>query len=125
MARQRFQGPARLRPPQVIGPNPLQSPGGSASRAAQHLITMEAPDYNPESAWLAADAALVASEAMVRLAPMPNGRRYMARIGEINVVDGRRPAASLTNGVLTLTIVSNMGFAGRPSSDRIIQAVTR
>jgi hypothetical protein len=125
-----FSGPSSpIRPPQVIGPSTLFSRLAAASvrasRAAQHLITMEAPDYNPESAWLAADAALVASEAMVRLAPTPNGRRYMARIGEINVVDGRRPAASLINGVLTLTIVSNMGFAGRPSSDRIIQAVTR
>jgi hypothetical protein len=125
-----FSGPSPpIRPPQVIGPSTLFSRLAAASvrasRAAQHLITMEAPDYNVESAWLAADAALVASEAMVRLAPTPNGRRYMARIGEINVVDGRRPGASLANGVLTLTIVSNMGFAGRPSSDRIIQAVTR
>jgi hypothetical protein len=125
-----FSGPsAPIRPQQVIGPstlfNRLAAASVRASRAAQHLISMEAPDYNPDSAWLAADAALVASEAMVRLATTPNGRRYMARIGEINIIDGRRPAASLANGVLTLTIVSNMGFAGRPSSDRIIQVVTR
>jgi hypothetical protein len=95
-----------------------------ASRAAQHLIGMDT-EWDADSAWLQADAAVVAAEAFVRMAEMPNGRRLMARVASITIVAGARPGARLAGGTLTLTITPRMGIAGRPSSDRIIQAIGR
>ncbi len=93
-----------------------------ARRAAQHLITIEA-ETNPEGSALAADAGIVASEAIVRMSSRPRGRILLARIGSISVVEGPQPRANLRNGVLTVTITPSLGLMGRLSSDRIIAVI--
>ncbi len=91
-----------------------------ASRAAQHQIAFETrEDATPETAALLADTALVISTAIVETAIRPNGKAILSRINTVIIAQGDKPSAVLQKGVVTVTIVTAEGFAGRPSSSRI------
>jgi hypothetical protein len=92
-----------------------------ASRAAQHPLTFETKqDAEQASAAVIADAAMVASEALVDVASRTNGRTLLARVNDVVIAQGPKPSASFSKGVLTVTIVPAEGIAGRPSS-RLIE----
>lgn len=94
-----------------------------ASRVAQHQVAFETgQDAEPATAAYLADAAMVASEALVDLAARPAGKALLARINDVVISQGVRPGAALQRGVLTVTIVPAQGVAGRPSSRRIERA---
>lgn len=94
-----------------------------ASRAAQHQVGFETrEDAEPASAAYLADAAVVASEALIDMAAQPKGKAELARIVDVVIAQGARPAAFLQKGVLTVTIVPSEGVFGRPSSRRIERA---
>jgi hypothetical protein len=93
------------------------------SRVAQHQVVFETrEDAEPGTAAYLADAAVVASEALVNLAGQPAGKALLARIVDVVIAQGPKPTASLQHGVLTVTIVPAQGVAGRPSSRRIERA---
>jgi len=94
-----------------------------ASRAAQHQIGFETrEDAEPATAAYIADAALIASQAMIDMAARPKGKALLARIADVIVAQGSRPSAALQKGVLIVTIVPAQGVFGRPSSRRIEHA---
>lgn len=96
-----------------------------ASRAAQHDIefaTVE--DAGPETSVLAADSATVVAEAFERIA-RKGDRSTLSRIMRVLLAEGRKPAATLKDGALTITYSPDQGLAGRPSSKRIIKVVNR
>jgi hypothetical protein len=91
-----------------------------ASRVAQRQVGFETrEDAEPATAAVVADAALVASEALVGIAARPDGKRLLSRIDDVMIAQGAKPAAALLNRVLTVTIVPAKGYAGRPSSRTI------
>jgi len=91
-----------------------------ASRAAGHQIAFETlQDADPITAAPVADAATVASEALVDIAVLPGGRAVLGHVIDVAVAQGSKPAVVLQKGVLTVTIVANEGVFGRPSSRRI------
>jgi hypothetical protein len=94
-----------------------------ASRAARHLVAFEAPDADPTSDGLIADAATVASEAVVTLSADSDGRSILNRVARVQIVRGGRPAASLRGSVVAITVAPALGVAGRPSSQRILFAI--
>jgi hypothetical protein len=94
-----------------------------ASRAAQHLIGFDAPDADAASDGVIADAAGVAAEAIVTLSARPGGKTVLARIDKVAFVEGARADVIARRTVITITIVPAQGFAGRPSSLRILSAV--
>ncbi|MCC7267382.1 MAG: DUF4908 domain-containing protein [Caulobacteraceae bacterium] len=112
---------------QTISPNALfqrlYQASAKASKAAKRLIPFEA-DATPGSSSLVADAAGIAAEAIVRLSNRADGRRALARLNKVTVVQGRKPAATVQKGVARITIAPADGWAGRPSSERIILALT-
>lgn len=114
--------PLRL---QTLGPEALlqrlAQASARASRAARRLIPFEA-DASPETAPLVADAAMVAAEAVVRLAADSEGRQVLSGVDKVTLVEGRRPGASLRGGVILITVTPADGLAGRPSSERILAA---
>lgn len=115
--------PIRLAP---MGPNTLlqrlAQASAKASRAANRLVPVGA-DATPQSAALIADAAMIASEAMIHMARRPNGKRVLSRIQKIFVAQGKKPDAHIDkSGVLVVTVRPDMGIAGRPSSERIAHA---
>jgi hypothetical protein len=91
-----------------------------ASRAARRLIPFEA-EATPSSAPLIADAAMVTSEAVVRLTKKANSHRFLDRILKVRLTAGKKASAQLEQGVLNVIVAPPQGLAGRPSSERIIQ----
>jgi hypothetical protein len=91
-----------------------------ASRAARRLIPFEA-EATPVSSSLIADAAMVTSEAVVRMTKKPGDHRSLDRILKVRLSAGHKPGAQLEQGILQVTVAPPQGLAGRPSSERIIQ----
>jgi hypothetical protein len=112
----------------VLGPQALlerlAQASARASRAARRLIPFDA-DATPASSALIADAAVVASEAVVRLSRIAEGRAILARIRHVELVEGKKPQAKLAKtGSLQITVAPAQGLAGRPSSERIVAAAS-
>lgn len=92
-----------------------------ASHALRRLVPFAA-EGSAESSALMADAALVTSEAMVRMARRSDARKVLDKIAKVRLVEGRKAGADLTgDGILLITVATPQGLAGRPSSDRIQQ----
>ena len=93
-----------------------------ASRAAQRQIDIEFAADN-ESAPLIADAALVLSDAVVRVAQRVDGKKLLGGFGKISIQPGKKPSVKVEKTVLEIRVTPSMGLAGRPSSERIAYAV--
>lgn len=108
----------------IMGPQALAerllAASARASRAARRLIPFEA-EATPASSALIADAAMVTSEAVVRMTKRSDSRRLLDRILKVRLLAGRKAGAQLDQGVLEVTVTPPQGLAGRPSSDRIVQ----
>jgi len=99
----------------------LAQASARASRAARRLIPFSA-DASPTSSALIGDAALVTSEAVVRMTRRADARLLLTRVRQVRLVAGHKSAADVSNGVLQITVSPGDGLAGRPSSDRIVSA---
>lgn len=112
----------RLAPlsPQVLLERLAQA-SAKATRAARRLIPFEA-DASPRSSAVVADAAIVTAEAVVRLSRRPDGRSLLGRLKKVKLVEGSKPAVALHGSEMRITVSPDDGLAGRPSSDRIMQA---
>jgi hypothetical protein len=112
----------------TLGPQGLLEHLGQASVRASHaahrLIPFDA-DASPSSSSLIADAAAVVSEAVVRMAKRVDGRALLAKLKQVRLIEGRRPAVQLTHGAMQITVTPALGLAGRPSSERIIATVEK
>jgi hypothetical protein len=108
----------------IMGPQALFDRLYQATFRTNHAVRRTIPfeaEATPASSALIADAALVTSDAVVRLAKRPDGRKLLDKIMRVRLVEGRKSAAQLIDGVLLVTVAPPDGFAGRPSSDRILQ----
>lgn len=114
-------GPLRLLMlgPQALAERLLQA-SARASHAARRLIPFEA-EASPSSSALIADAAMVTSEAVVRIAKRGDAHRLLDKIMKVRLVAGRKPQAQIDGGVLQVTVNPPQGLGGRPSSERIVQ----
>jgi hypothetical protein len=112
--------PIRLTP---LGPQALlerlAQASARASRAARRLIPFDA-DASPASSALIADAAMIASEAVVRMSRRQEDRVRLARLKQVRLGEGRRAGAQFSHGALQITVSPAQGLAGRPSSERIV-----
>jgi hypothetical protein len=102
----------------------LAQASARASHAARRLIPFDA-DASPASSALIADAALVASEAVMRMAHRADGRTLVARLKQVRLGEGRRPSAQMVGGALQIVVTPAQGLAGRPSSEKILAAAVR
>jgi hypothetical protein len=80
-------------------------------------------EATPASSAVIADAAVVASVAVTRLAERPQGQARLASLKRVYLEEGKRVAASVDRGTLKITVTPAQGLAGRPSSGRIMAAV--
>jgi hypothetical protein len=116
--------PLRLAP---LGPQALlerlAQASARASRAARRLIPFNA-DATPASSALIADAAIVTSEAVVRLTRTSDGRVVLAQLRQVQLVAGSKASAQMSRGTLKITVAPAQGLAGRPSSERIVAVAT-
>jgi hypothetical protein len=110
--------------PGALGQRMLQA-AYRASRASRQLISFEAPEVTPGSEGVYADAAWVAADAMVRIAQRKDARALFARFNRIVFTPGKKVEASLKKGALRVSIIPAQGLAGRPSSARISEVITK
>src|SRR5258706_3469671 len=91
--------PLRLAPlgPQALAERLLQA-SARASRAARRLIPFEA-EATPSSSALIADAAMVTSEAVVRMAKRADVHRLLGKILNVRLIARRQPQAQVGQGV--------------------------
>jgi hypothetical protein len=113
--------PLRLMPmsPQAVFERLAQA-SLRASRAAHRPMLFEA-EATPDSSALIADAAVVTSVAIIRLAQRDDGRRFLGRINRVRFTEGKKASATLKDGILRIVVSPSEGLAGRPSSDRILK----
>jgi hypothetical protein len=97
-----------------------------ASRIAQHLVVFEGPqDITPATAPVFADAAIIASQAFARVGQGKSGRVLVARFAKVEFNAGKGPAAWARGQVVKITVCPDQGVAGRPSSERIANVISR
>ena len=99
----------------------LAQASAKATRAARRLIPFEA-DASPASSAVVADAAMVTAEAVVRMSRRPDGRNLLGQFKKVKLVEGRKPGAAVHGDEMRITVSPADGLAGRPSSDKIMQA---
>jgi hypothetical protein len=116
--------PAPAIPPGAVLQRMIQA-SARASRAAQHLITFSAPSVSPQAAPLIADSATIAADALVRLTRRADGRAFLVRLDKLVFLQGPKPDVSINGPVMQITVTPGRGFAGRPSSDRLLHAALR
>jgi hypothetical protein len=111
-----------------------------ASQAAGHRIVFEAgcprgksrqdcpaeADVTPGSEAVFADAAALAAQAFQRVENRGElGRAALARYSKVAFVNGRPPGVKVIGEEVRITVTPDLGFAGRPSSQRISQVLFR
>ncbi len=95
------------------------------SRVAQHPITFDAASVTPPAVPLFSDAFAVAADAITRLGRRVEARAFLARLDKVQFVMGPKPDVSVSGAVMTITVTPGKGFAGRPSSDRVVRAALK
>ncbi len=98
----------------------LAQASARASRAARHLISFDAQEVTPGSEAVFADAAFVASQALVRLSGRRDGDALVARFVRVLFMPGSKGSVAMGKNVLNITVNPSQGLAGRPSSARIV-----
>ena len=93
-----------------------------ATRAVGRIVVVDM-DIEPGSEPVATDALSTAVDAIVRMARSPSLRRDVARVQEIIITDIGPRQVSFSRGTLRIVIDPDAGFAGRPSSARIVRVI--
>jgi hypothetical protein len=116
--------PLRLTPlgTQALAERLLQA-STRASRSARRLIRFDA-EAAPASSALIGDASMVAAEALARIARRNDGAARLAGIARVTLVEGKKPSIAVRRDTMVVTVVSADGFSGRPSSARILDALS-
>lgn len=115
-----------LQPPPIIPLDSFVQRGVQAayraSLAIQHTINFNTPHQVP-LAWTPqfTDAFNVAADAIVKMSRERRGKAFLAQLARVEFIVGLKPDVSVNGAVITITLVPTKGFAGRPSSDRIIK----
>ena len=112
----------------VIGPEGLQliaiQASERASRAAQHLVEFDAPDVNPASEMVFADAFFVTAQAFVHVSQRGrSGLQTLSRVVDVRFLSGPGPSALVRGPMVEITVAPQLGVAGRPSSQRIAEVI--
>jgi len=95
-----------------------------ASRGAQHLIAFQAPEVDANTSAVVADAAQVAAEAVAQLAATQTGHMVLARLNRFEFLKGKSADVAVADSTATVRFDAKAGFAGRPSSARIVQVLS-
>ena len=113
--------PLRLAPlsPQALYDRMIQASFRS-TRIARRTIGFQA-EATPASSALMGDAAMVVTLAFYRLAERAGGKPVLGAFNTVSFEEGKKPSATLKNGVLRVVVAPSQGLAGRPSSKRIMK----
>lgn len=93
-----------------------------ATSAVGRLVIVDL-DIQPGSEAVAADALTTAVDALIRMARSANLRGEAGRVRQIVITDIGRPSIAFQRGVLRIVIDPRAGYAGRPSSARVVGVI--
>lgn len=112
----------QITPTQLITFSIQQS--GRMSAALGHLVTVNIELDRPGLEPVVAETISVVTEAVLRMARSATVRGQVEQMRLVQIEESNRAAVTFSNGTLTILVVGNQGLAGRPSSARIIRAVS-
>lgn len=92
------------------------------SRVLPHAISVDAPSFPTRAGPLVLDTASVVAEALLRMAHRADCRAFLNRLDRVVIVMGPKADATFNGSTMTISVAPGKGFAGRPSSDRLIKA---
>jgi len=95
--------------------------GGQAIRGQ---LEIRARDVEPQTDDIYGDAATVAIDGIVRVSQTRSGREHLQGLHVLSIVEGSGPNARRDGDTLVVTITPRLGPAGRPSSARVMRALT-
>ncbi|WP_443749660.1 DUF4908 domain-containing protein [Asticcacaulis solisilvae] len=98
-----------------------------ASRSIEHKVLFNADADTPgdSTITLFADAATVASDALIQASEQSDARHALDGLHEVRFVEGRPPSAHFDNGVLVLKLDPSRGtWGGHVSSKRIVKVLS-
>lgn len=93
-----------------------------ASQALGQLVVVDV-EIQPGSEAVAADALSTVVDALSRMARSPNLREQAVRVRRVVVTDQPGVPTAFARGTLRIGINPDAGYAGRPSSARIVRVV--
>lgn len=97
-----------------------------ATHAAGHKVVFEAKQLDAGAEPVFADAANLAAQAFYRVEHRgPAGRQALGRYNKVAFLNGRPPGVRVEGDEVRITVTPDLGFAGRPSSQRISQVLFR
>ena len=121
-----FAGEGETLAPPTLGPMQLWQlmtrRSAMLSQATGRLITINLDGQQSEA--LCVEALIVTTDAVIRLARSPSARSSLNRLRSIVITEGVRSNVTFSRGVLTVELDPGQGMAGRPSSARVIRALT-
>lgn len=121
-----FTGPAGPIRPQAVSPiqlyNFILAQGVRINRALGRLVPVEM-DIDQGSEAVAIDALTTTVDSLIRMSRSPQFREATDEVRRVHVMEGDRPSVTLTRGTLRVVINPDAGYAGRPSSQRIVREV--
>jgi hypothetical protein len=91
------------------------------SRVAAHAVTFEALNYTPATSPVFFDAIAIASDALVGLGRRKEAKPFLTKLDKVQFIVGAKPDVGVSGTVLTITLTPGRGYAGRPSSNRIMK----
>ncbi len=97
-----------------------------ASRAAGRLVEFDVPEVTPLTEAVFAQAVIITSTAFARVAQRgKEGLGLIGRFADVRFVPGRGPGAAAKGQTMQITVAPQLGVAGRPSSEWVVQAISR
>jgi hypothetical protein len=91
------------------------------SRVAAHAVTFEALNYTPAASPVFFDAITITSDALVNLSRRKEAKPFLSKLDKVQFVVGAKPDVGFNGSMLTITLTPGKGYAGRPSSNRIMK----
>jgi len=93
-------------------------PGRGAQQRQINFSTSQVP-----ARWypVFAESFNIAADAIVKLSRDKKAKAFLAKLESVQFTVGAKPEVSINGTVMTITLTPDKGFAGRPSSNRIMK----
>jgi hypothetical protein len=102
----------------------VQSAVGVA-RASQQQITFSTSQVPSRWTPIFVESFNIAADAIVKLSRDKKAKAFLAKLDNVQFTMGAKPDVSISGSVMTITLTPSKGFAGRPSSSRIMKVCLR
>ncbi len=116
---------ASARASQIVG-HRVEFEAGCQTRSKSHTSCPAEADLTPGAEGVFADAAALAAQAFTRVDHQGRaGHDALSRYDKVALFSGHPPSVTIVGDEVHIVVTPELGFAGRPSSQRISQVLFR